>query len=202
MSWTLYTKDAVHASPNPAIALGVSVLGSTNKSDMMIVHRSLKGVQIALMMALVILTKKRLNRTTPTASAHTVATMGKNSGPNPPSSLVSCMRRAMAPTSVNTPLTQKRMHCCGAESSIIPMPVSFSGCSRYCINSSLTTSKPKDDMVRMKPNGESSIWPALMSMPPTDTTAAAHTVDHLNRCEPVRNPAMVTPTGRSCPVMA
>jgi hypothetical protein len=84
----------------------------------------------------------------------------------------------------------------------MPIPVSLSGCSRCCIRSSLTTSRTREDMVRMKPNGESSIWPALIKMPPTDTTAAAHTVDHLNFCDPVRNPAIVTPTGSSCPVMA
>ena len=74
-SWMLYASDAVHDMANPMTACGVSVRLSTSRSEKTMVLRSLNGVQMALMMALVIFTKIRLNSTTMMASAHTTHRM-------------------------------------------------------------------------------------------------------------------------------
>ena len=57
-------------------------------------------------------------------------------------------------------------------------------------------------MVKMNPMVLSSTCPNLIRTPPTDTTAAAATVLHLNFALPMAMESMVTPTGRSEPVMA
>ena len=54
----------------------------------------------------------------------------------------------------------------------------------------------------MNPIVLSSTWPNLIKTPPTETTAAAATVLHLNFALPMKMDNMVTPTGNSEPVMA
>ena len=168
----------------------------------MMVERSLKGVQMAEMMAEVILTKTRLESTTPTARTHTANSMGTKSEPNPPSSGESLMRSATMEASAHAALMKNSKHCWGAERSMVDTPLSLSGCTSACMRSSRTTSRPNDEMVRMKPMVLSSTWPALMSTPPMETTMAAAMEDHLNLAEPTAMESAVTPTGSREPVMA
>ena len=137
----LYPRDAVHAMVNPMTALAVSVRLSTNMSEKITVARSLKGVQMADMIALVILTKIMLTRTTMTAREQMMSKEVKIHRRN---RQLEGRRRRHA-LSVDPRGVHEQHGATGPREA--SSPVSLSGCNSCCMRIRRTASKTRAVMV-------------------------------------------------------